>query len=248
MAKIEILSGYHACLALIESHPDRVLEVFVQKDKSSGRSAPIIALAKQFSLPVQEISRKKLDDKTEGASHQGICLRYRAQQAETEDQLINSLEQVSKDTLFLILDSITDPHNLGACLRSAEAAGVDGVIVAKDKSVGLTPVVRKVACGAAESVPFYQVTNLARCLGYLKDAGVFVVGTALSDQAKVIYQSDFNAATALVMGAEGKGLRRLTSELCDELVYLPMSGDVQSLNVSVATGICLFEVVRQRQI
>jgi len=248
VAKIEILSGYHACLALIESHPDRVLEVFIQQDKNSDRSAPIIALATQFSLPVQEISRKKLDDKTEGASHQGICLRYRPQQAETEDQLINSLEQVSKSTLFLILDSITDPHNLGACLRSAEAAGVDGVIVAKDKSVGLTPVVRKVACGAAESMPFYQVTNLARCLGYLKDAGVFVVGTALSDQAKVIYESDFNAATALVMGAEGKGLRRLTAELCDELVYLPMSGNVQSLNVSVATGICLFEVVRQRQI
>ncbi|PCJ16446.1 MAG: 23S rRNA (guanosine(2251)-2'-O)-methyltransferase RlmB [Gammaproteobacteria bacterium] len=248
MAKIEILSGFHACLALIERYPERILEVFIQQDKSSDRAAPIVALAKQHSLPVQEISRKKLDDKTEGASHQGICLRYRPQQAETENALISSLEDVSQSTLFLILDSITDPHNLGACLRSADAAGVDGVIIAKDKSVGLTPAVRKVACGAAESVPFYQVTNLARCLGYLKDAGVFVVGTALSDKAHVIYQSNFKAPTALVMGAEDKGLRRLTAELCDELVYLPMSGSVQSLNVSVATGVCLFEVVRQRQV
>ncbi|HGX92090.1 MAG TPA: 23S rRNA (guanosine(2251)-2'-O)-methyltransferase RlmB, partial [Candidatus Tenderia sp.] len=147
---------------------------------------------------------------------------------------------------LLILDGVQDPHNLGACLRSADAAGVDAVIVPKDKAAGLTPVVRKVACGAAESVPFYQVTNLARTLRELQELGVWLVGAA-GEADTTVYQADLKGSLAIVMGAEEKGLRRLTREHCDSLIKIPMAGTVESLNVSVATGICLFEAVRQRQ-
>ena len=150
------------------------------------------------------------------------------------------------EPFLLVLDGVTDPHNIGACLRTADAAGVHAVIVPKDKSAGLTATARKVACGAAESVPLIQVTNLSRTLKHLQDKGVWVIGTA-GEAEQLIYQVDLKGPTALVMGAEGKGMRRLTREHCDQLVKLPMAGAVSSLNVSVATGVCLYEIVRQRQ-
>ena len=155
------------------------------------------------------------------------------------------IEKAETPPLFLVLDSVTDPHNLGACLRSADAAGVAAVIAPKDKAVGLTPVVRKVACGAAETVPFVVVTNLARTLDKMKDAGIWMIGAA-GEAEQSIYQSDFNGPMAVVMGAEGSGMRRLTRERCDFLANIPMAGVVTSLNVSVATGVFLFEALRQR--
>jgi len=145
-----------------------------------------------------------------------------------------------------VLDSVTDPHNLGACLRTADAAGVHAVIAPRDKAVGLTPVVRKVACGAAETVPFVQVPNLVRALKKLQESGLWVVGAAIDEQAQPLYDATLQGPVAWVMGAEGSGLRRLTRETCDQLVSIPMSGSISSLNVSVATGVCLYESVRQR--
>ena len=168
--------------------------------------------------------------------------------AESElDALLDKLSAEQKTPFFLILDGVTDPHNLGACIRNADAAGAHGVIVPKDNSVGLTSVVSKVASGAAEVVPLFQVTNLARTMRHIQDKGVWIVGAAGEADSNV-YQADFKGALAIAMGAEGKGLRRLTRESCDSLISIPMSGTVSSLNVSVATGICLFEAVRQRLI
>lgn len=164
-----------------------------------------------------------------------------------ENELRTVLESPGSLPLFLVLDHIQDPHNFGACLRTADAAGVQGVILTKDQSVGITPVVAKVASGAAESMPVYQVTNLARALTWLKEAGIWVVGAA-GEAARTVYESDLNRPLALVMGAEGKGLRRLTRDTCDYLVRIPMAGQVESLNVSVATGVLLFEAVRQRHL
>jgi 23S rRNA (guanosine2251-2'-O)-methyltransferase len=169
-------------------------------------------------------------------------LQNSAKDARFLTQMLDSLE---RDPLLLVLDGITDPHNLGACLRTADAAGVDAIIVPKDKSASLNTTVRKVASGAAESLNFVVVTNLQRCLEALKERGIWLVGTA--DEAKrSVYDQELTGAVALIMGSEGKGLRRLTRETCDFLVSIPMSGDVSSLNVSVATGVCLFEAVRQR--
>jgi 23S rRNA (guanosine2251-2'-O)-methyltransferase len=162
-----------------------------------------------------------------------------------EDELRDVLQDIQGKPLFLVLDHIQDPHNLGACLRSADAAGVRGVIVTKDQAVGLTPVVAKVAAGAAETVPLYRVTNLARSLGWMKDAGIWLAGAA-GEAPKTCYETDFNRPLGIVLGAEGKGMRRLTRETCDFLVRIPMHGQVESLNVSVATGILLFEAVRQQ--
>ena len=163
----------------------------------------------------------------------------------SEDTLLDIIENLNENALLLILDDVQDPHNLGACLRTADAAGVHAVVAPKDRAVGLTDTVRRIACGGAENVPFIQVTNLARTIEQLKKAGIWIVGT--SDKAKKpIYAIDLKDPLAIVMGAEGKGLRRLTGDLCDFLAHIPMLGSVECLNVSVATGICLFEVVRQR--
>ncbi|MDH5473426.1 MAG: 23S rRNA (guanosine(2251)-2'-O)-methyltransferase RlmB, partial [Gammaproteobacteria bacterium] len=190
------------------------------------------------------VKKTDLEKRCGSPKTQGIAGRYRSLTADSE----NSLDQLllKDNLLLLILDGIQDPHNLGACLRSADAAGVDAVIAPKDRATGLTPTVRKVACGAAESVPFIQVTNLARTLKQLKDAEVWIIGAA-GEADTVIYDANLTGKLAIVMGAEEKGLRRLTRENCDLLVKLPMAGQVESLNVSVATGVCLFEAVRQRQ-
>ena len=240
----DFVFGIHAVKALFERSPEDVLELFVLKDRDDQRLQPILQLARQFGVSVQFCQRRVLDDKVGGAQHQGVVAKARMQQSGDEKDLALIIEQQA-NPLLLILDGITDPHNLGAILRSADAAGVHAVIAAKDRSVKLTPVVRKVACGAAEVVPFITVTNLARTIRELKDAGVWVVGAA-GETDSSIYQTSLTGPLAIAMGAEGDGLRRLTKELCDSLMKIPMAGSVSSLNVSVATGICLFEAVRQR--
>ncbi len=222
--------------------------LWVDGNRRDRRIQPLLREAKKAGLTVEQCNRRLLDQMTDGGVHQGIVAE--AVSGKTirhfdENWLLDMVEQHQGMPLLLILDGITDPHNLGACLRSAEAAGVDAVVVPKDRSVGITPVVRKVASGAAELVPFVVVTNLSRCLQKLSDLGVWVVGTA-GEAEDSLFQADFNASLAVVMGAEGEGLRRLTKAHCSQLVKIPLVGTVSSLNVSVATGVALFEVLRQR--
>lgn len=239
----DLVFGIHAVEAFLQRAPQDVLELFVMKDRDDKRMQPIIQLARQNGVSVQFCNRRTLDDMVSG-QHQGVVAKARLQSSGTEADLAAIV--AAKDKPFiLILDGVTDPHNLGAILRSADAAGVHAVVAPKDRSVKLTSVVRKVACGAAESVPFITVTNLARTLRELQDAGVWIVGTA-GETETLVYDADLKGPLALVLGAEGEGLRRLTRETCDSLVKIPMFGTVSSLNVSVAAGICLFEAVRQR--
>lgn len=239
----DVVFGIHAVEAILTRAPQDVLELFVMKDRDDKRMQPIIQQARQHGVSVQFCNRKTLDDMVSG-QHQGVVAKARLQSTGTEADLAAIVEQQAKP-FILILDGVTDPHNLGAILRSADAAGVHAVVSPKDRSVKLTAVVRKVACGAAESVPFITVTNLARTLRQLQEAGVWVVGTA-GETDTLVYDADLKGPLALVLGAEGEGLRRLTRETCDSLVKIPMFGSVSSLNVSVAAGICLFEAVRQR--
>lgn len=245
MSKNETIYGMHAINAILETQPERVLEIFALKGRDDERLNALLNKAKEWGVSVQFMQRKALDEKSRGEQHQGIVARVKAAKQFTENDLDNIIKALDVPPFLLILDGVTDPHNLGACLRSAEAAGVHAVVVPKDNSAGLTPVVRKVACGAAETIPLIQVTNLARAMRNLQEQGVWIYGTA-GEAKQSLYDCKLTGAIALAMGAEGKGLRRLTREHCDELVKLPMAGAVSSLNVSVATGICLFEVVRQR--
>jgi 23S rRNA (guanosine2251-2'-O)-methyltransferase len=245
MAQTQWLYGIHALEVLLEREPERLIELFVLKGRDDQRLTDIVNQARRFGVSVQFCQRRTLDDKVEGAQHQGVVARAKPARVLDESDL-DAIVAANSAPFLLILDGVTDPHNLGACIRSADAAGVHAVVVPKDKSAGLTPTVSKVACGAAEVVPFIQVTNLARTLKELQQAGVWVVGTA-GEAEQTLYQARLTGPMALVMGAEGKGMRRLTREHCDELIKLPMAGSVSSLNVSVATGICLYEIVRQRQ-
>ncbi|WP_404471224.1 23S rRNA (guanosine(2251)-2'-O)-methyltransferase RlmB [Vreelandella venusta] len=239
--------GIHALESLLE-RGEAPRELWVQQGAGS-RLKEVVASAQASGARVKEQSRDVLDQLTQGAAHQGVVAFCPPLVPEGEESLWLKLRawQAASPPLLLVLDGVTDVHNFGACLRSADAAGAHGVIVAKDKAAPLNATVRKVACGAAEVVPVYQVTNLARTLAKLKDAGVWITGTAGEADASV-FEIDMTGPTALVMGAEGKGMRRLTREACDNLAKLPMAGQVSSLNVSVATGICLFEAVRQRQL
>lgn len=236
--------GIHAVQALLDKQPERVIELWVMQGRQDKKLDAIQKKASQFGLSIQSSHRKALDEKSKGEQHQGVVAKVKEAKMLTEHDLDDILQQQSAPFL-LILDGVTDPHNLGACLRSADAAGVHAVIVPKDNSVGLTPVVSKVACGAAEVIPLIQVTNLARTMALLKERGVWLIGAA-GEATSSLYQTNLKGSLALAMGAEGKGLRRLTREHCDSLVSLPMAGQVSSLNVSVAAGICLFEAVRQR--
>ena len=241
----ELIYGIHAVSALLERQPERFLEAWVLKGREDERLLPLLEQLQQSGVSIQLVMRKTLDDKAEGANHQGIIARIREGKKYDEQDLWSVLDGVEQP-LLLILDGVTDPHNLGACLRNADAAGVHALIVPRDKSVTLNGTARKVACGAAETVPFIQVTNLARTIRELQERGIWVVGTA-GEADHDLYQSKLTGPLALVMGAEGSGMRRLTREHCDELISIPMAGAVSSLNVSVATGVCLFEAVRQRK-
>lgn len=245
MSDLHLVFGIHAVASLLARSPERVEQLFVQKGRNDKRMAELLALAEQAGLSIQVVERKLLDERVQG-KHQGVIAESRGSQVLREGDLKLLLDELSHAPLLLILDGVTDPHNLGACLRTADAAGVDAVIVPKDNSAGLNATARKVACGAAEVVPFVQVTNLARTLRDLQERGVWIYGTA-GEAEQEVYDVDLKGPMALIMGAEGKGMRRLTRENCDYLVKLPMAGSVSSLNVSVATGITLFEVVRQRR-
>jgi len=246
MSKSELIYGMHAVDALLETQPERVIEIYTLKGRDDARLTDITNKAQEWGISVQQMQRKTLDEKSDGEQHQGVIARIKIAKVLTDNDLYSLLETLDKPPFLLILDGVTDPHNLGACLRSADAAGVHAVIIPKDNSATLTPVVRKVACGAAESVPLIHVTNLARTMRALQEKGIWIYGTA-GEATQNIYDCKLEGGMALAMGAEGKGLRRLTREHCDELIKLPMAGAVSSLNVSVATGICLFEVVRQRR-
>jgi len=244
----ELVFGIHAVNELIKRSPERFIELFLLKGREDERLMPIINLSRKYGISAQMVNRKVLDDKTKGEQHQGVVARVTPGRNYSEadlDDLMSQANAKGQEAFFLILDGVTDPHNLGACLRNADAAGVQAIIVPKDNAARLTGTVRKVAVGAAETVPLVQVTNLARTMKALQEMGVWIIGTA-GETDTCLYDVKLSGAMALVMGAEGKGMRRLTRENCDQLVKLPMAGSVSSLNVSVATGICLFEMVRQR--
>jgi 23S rRNA (guanosine2251-2'-O)-methyltransferase len=237
--------GIHAVRVLLSRQPGRVRRVLVAGGRDAGRLAEVRALAQQAGVQVASVELAQLDRLAEGERHQGVVAEIVPRAGDPETQLEEALEAAGPVPLLLVLDGVQDPHNLGACLRSADAAGVAAVIVPRDRAAGLTPVVRKVAAGAAESVPLVAVVNLARTLRQLKERGLWLVGT--DDAAdKTLYEADLKGPLGLVMGSEGEGMRRLTRECCDQLVSIPMAGAVESLNVSVATGVALFEAVRQR--
>lgn len=245
MSQLEKVYGVHAVEALLRHHPKRVKQLWLAESRQDPRVQVLFELAGQNRVPVGQKDRRELDEWAEGV-HQGVVAEVSPSQVWGEAMLEELLDRREGPPLLLVLDGVTDPHNLGACLRTADAAGALAVIVPKDKSATLNATVRKVACGAAEVIPLVAVTNLARTLEKLQQRGLWVVGTA-GEAEQDVYQQDLTGPIVLVMGAEGKGMRRLTRDLCDYLVKLPMSGSVSSLNVSVATGICLFEAVRQRQ-
>jgi 23S rRNA (guanosine2251-2'-O)-methyltransferase len=239
-----LVYGYHAVDALLTVHPERIQKVLVVSDRENTRLTDCLKQLAIHGCPIEKVSKETLDAMTDNANHQGIVLQCKASDLEPETLLDQIIEE-RENPLFLVLDGVKDPHNLGACLRSADAAGVDAVIIPKDRAVGLTAAVRKVASGAAETVPLVAVTNLVRILKSLQEKGVWIYGFA-DEAEKSLYEMDLKGPIALVLGAEEDGLRRLTREHCDVLLQIPMYGTVSSLNVSVATGIALFEVRRQQ--
>ncbi|EGQ7678289.1 23S rRNA (guanosine(2251)-2'-O)-methyltransferase RlmB [Vibrio parahaemolyticus] len=240
----EFIYGIHAVKAVLEREPERFIEAYVLKGRQDDRLMPILNDLQVCGVSIQQMTRKTLDDKAYGANHQGIIARVKPAKQLNENDIDDILAQ-HETPLLLVLDGVTDPHNLGACLRNADAAGVAAIIVPKDRSAPMNATVSKVACGAAEVVPLIRVTNLARTMRTLQEQGIWFVGTA-GEATHDIYQAKLTGPLAIVMGAEGDGMRRLTRETCDDLIKIPMAGSVSSLNVSVASGICLFEAVRQR--
>jgi len=243
----EIIYGIHAVEAAIRNQPENVLQIFLQQGRNDNRIKKILDIAKNSGVSTQSISNDKLKEKCPKARHQGVVAELRISQSSTVT--LESLFERDQ-LLLLVLDEVQDPHNIGACLRTADAVGVDAVIVSKNRSPALTPVIRNVASGAAETVPYIMVSNLARALDKIKENNIWVVGTS-GDTEQSIYDScrqlKSNQSLALVMGSEGKGMRRLTREACDELVSIPMQGSVESLNISVATAVCLYEIRRHQQ-
>lgn len=246
MSTSQLVAGLHSVRTALKHGADSVLEIWVESKRRDRRIREVIGLAKEAGVRIHQVGRDELDALAPDANHQGAIARTRAPAALGEEALKQLLLNLDHTPFLLILDGVQDPHNLGACLRSAEAAGIDAVITPKDRSAGLTPTVCKVASGAAEILPFFQVTNLSRTLKWLQnDQRIWLVGTA-GEVETSLYNSDLKGPLGIVMGGEEKGMRRLTQETCDQLVSLPMAGCVESLNVSVAAGICLFEAVRQR--
>ncbi len=244
--KTELIFGLHSVQAILKTAPQRILTLHVLQGRNDQKLQKILQQAQTNQISVNSTSRQKLDEMVQDENHQGVVAVCNPGEIQDEIFLFKLLENLTEPAFLLILDGVTDPHNLGACMRTAEAAGVHAVVAPKDKSAGLTSVARKVACGAAEVLPFVSVTNLARTLKKLQDKGVWLYGTS-GDAEKSVYETDLKGSIAILMGAEGDGMRRLTTETCDYLMNIPMAGMVSSLNVSVATGVCLFEAVRQRR-
>lgn len=237
--------GLHTVEALLHNATAKIIKLYVAAGRKNPKIEQLIKQATQLQLNISYVNKDVLDDITDGGNHQGIAVFAQVLQIFNEDDLQAMVQNKQQPVLILLLDGIQDPHNLGAIFRTADAAAVDVIIAPKDNAVSITPTVSKVASGAVDRVPFIQVTNLVRTMQKLKDLGVWIYGA--DDAAeKNIYTEKFVGNIALVMGAEGKGIRRLTREHCDFLMHIPMLGEVSSLNVSVATGICLYEIVRQR--
>lgn len=241
----ELLVGINSVEAALSHDPKNIVELFIETGSANARLKELSERARDLGVKPHGRSRELLDRMTGGARHQGIVAQYRAAPPRSESDLAALVEAAGPEALVLVLDGVTDPHNLGACLRSAEAAGATAVVVTKDKAVGITPIVRRASAGAADRVPFIAATNLARTLRALKEMGVWLVGLA-GEGEQDFYRVDLKGPIAVVIGSEGEGLRRLTREQCDYLVRIPMRGSVESLNVSVATGVALFEALRQR--
>lgn len=243
MADLRLIYGFHAVTSRIRQNPDGVLEIYLQAQRQDPRMRELAKLAETNGVRIIPVDAKRLDGMAGNARHQGVAARVDA--SRRVQHLEDVLDTLSEPPLLLVLDGVQDPHNLGACLRSADAFGVHAVIAPKDRAVGITATVEKVACGAAETVPYITVTNLARTLRELQERDIWVVGAA-GDAEQDLNSFKHSRSLAWVLGAEGEGLRRLTRETCDELVRIPMLGSVESLNVSVSAGICLFEARRQR--
>ena len=246
MSDFRYIAGIHSVRTALKHGAGQILGIWYDKDRRDKRLGQLLSAARQAGIKLDPVDRNTLASLSPDTNHQGIVAQTRVPSALGEDALLQILNELQQPPLLLILDGVQDPHNLGACLRTADAAGVHAVIAPRDRAVGLTPVVCKVASGAAETVPFIQVTNLARTLRSLcEDHNIWIMGAA-EEADTIVYQANLTGPLAIVLGAEEKGLRRLTRERCDLLVSLPMAGAVESLNVSVATGVILFEAVRQR--
>ena len=245
--KLSKLFGLHSVQAALDYSPKKIHQAWVDSGRQDKRLGQAVEDLAALGITPEKVDRKRLDRLADNNNHQGIVIEVEMPGELSESDLKTAVENLSETqtALFLVLDNVQDPHNFGACLRTADATGVQGVIITKDNATGITPTVCKVASGAAETVPVYQVTNLARTLRWLKGEGLWIMGAA-GETAQTVYTADFTVPMALVVGAEGKGLRRLTKEQCDVLVSVPMLGQVESLNLSVATGVLLYEAVRQR--
>ena len=241
----KVLYGFHAVGVRLKTAPQSVIEIYFEATRRDARMRQFIERAKEAHVRLIEADGLRLSKLCGNHGHQGVVARVEPlAQVTSLDDLLDSLPR-EQPPLLLVLDGITDPHNLGACLRVADGAGAHAVIAPKDHAVGVNATVAKVASGAAETMPYFMVTNLARTLGELKERNIWVIGTS-DDAPKTLYQVDLRGPVALVLGAEGAGMRQLTRKTCDELVSLPMRGAVESLNVSVASGVCLYEALRQR--
>jgi len=246
MSAERVIFGFHTVLARLRADVKSVLEVYLDESRKDSRAKDFAGQVESAGVRLMRVSATRLDGMAGGGRHQGVVARVRADtQKQTLEELLEGLEAAKVAPLLLVLDGITDPHNLGACLRVANAAGAHAVIAPKDHAAGINATVSKVASGAAEITPYFMVTNLARTLADLKDRNIWVVGTDERAE-RTLFDADLPSSAAWVLGAEGPGMRRLTRESCDLLVRIPMQGQVESLNASVAAGICLFESVRRR--
>ncbi len=241
--KRERACGINAIDALLGHQPERVIQIWAAG--SSPRIQALLERAARHGVPVQQAQPAALDKLAEGETHQGIVAEFRASEPLQEGDLVEIVENAGSDVLLVLLDQVQDPHNLGACLRSAAAAGADAVVIPRDRAAGMTPAVRRAAAGAADIVPLIEVPNLARAIERLQKSGVWCVGLA-GEADNSLYATDLKGPLALVMGGEEQGLRQLTRKRCDALARIPMRGGTESLNVSVATGVALFEAIRQR--
>ena len=242
----KVLFGFHAVGVRLKTAPASIIEVYFESTRRDARMRQFLERAREAGVRLIEADALRIAKLAGSHGHQGVAARVQPlEQARSLDDLLEQLEPTGEPPLLLVLDGITDPHNLGACLRVADGAGAHAVIAPKDHAAGINATVAKVASGAAETMPYFMVTNLARTLGELKERNIWVIGTS-DDAPKTLYQVDLKGPVALVLGAEGAGMRQLTRKTCDELVSIPMAGAVESLNVSVASGVCLYEALRQR--
>jgi len=240
------LYGINTVTNLLAHTPERVLVMYLEQTRHDQRVLDVEQLARRHGISIQLVDRNLFSKRLGDVNHQGVMVQVKPVSARSEAELYKLIEGLAHPPFLLCLDGVQDPHNLGACLRSADGAGIDAVIVPRDNAASITPTVSKVASGAAETVPFFQVTNLARCLRELKDKGIWCIGLG-GEAGQSLFDVVLTGPLCLVLGAEGKGLRRLTADTCDSLAALPMQGTVSSLNVSVATGIALYEALRQRR-